>query len=211
MDAGNPKMTTTDPHTPTDQLRRQLHLGRYLRKLRKQANKSLRQVQREAGISASYLASIENGDRKIPRQRFLERLAECYGRSPQKVLRVAGYATKEKVVNQQNHRTAASANPGALFPAEDEETLSWGLSGEGMDAIRAGNERLLWVVNQIASIALELQTVALQHQPQFQQIQTLVLKLQRLAIYSQSTAAQLQQSWYEETDEYLVLEAVINL
>jgi transcriptional regulator with XRE-family HTH domain len=68
-------------------------LGSYLRRVRKAAGKSLIQVQREAGLSPSYLSQLETGQRERPHPRYLEKLAEYYEVSRQELLRRAGYGS----------------------------------------------------------------------------------------------------------------------
>ncbi len=63
-------------------------LGPLLKRLR--GVMSLREVQRLAGISNSYLSQIEKGDRQ-PGPRLLRRLASLYGVPVQGLLKRAGY------------------------------------------------------------------------------------------------------------------------
>lgn len=74
--------------------------GGYLRMLRQKARKSLRQVTREAGISAGYLSLIETGGREPPRGQFLKALAACYGVRVLDFLARAGYPVEETMVDE---------------------------------------------------------------------------------------------------------------
>jgi transcriptional regulator with XRE-family HTH domain len=63
--------------------------GEYLRKLRKQRNLSLREVEKKAGISNAYLSQIERGERGAPSIEIMNRLAETYGVPVVDLIRVA--------------------------------------------------------------------------------------------------------------------------
>jgi transcriptional regulator with XRE-family HTH domain len=60
-----------------------------LRKLRKQRNLSLREVEKKAGISNAYLSQIERGERGAPSIEIMNRLAETYGVPVVDLIRVA--------------------------------------------------------------------------------------------------------------------------
>jgi HTH-type transcriptional regulator, competence development regulator len=64
--------------------------GKYLRGLREGKGLSLRDVQKEAGISPGYLSLVEAGERNPPAREFLIKLARLYGASPAEMLRRGG-------------------------------------------------------------------------------------------------------------------------
>ena len=67
-----------------------IEFGKYLRGLRDGKRLSLREVQREAGISPGYLSLVEAGERNPPAAEFLRKLARLYDASPAEMLRRAG-------------------------------------------------------------------------------------------------------------------------
>jgi transcriptional regulator with XRE-family HTH domain len=69
--------------------------GDYLRKLRKQKGLTLKQVEKSARVSNSFLSQVERGIRNPPRPDILNRLAGVYGIPSQDLLEAAGYI-KEK-------------------------------------------------------------------------------------------------------------------
>jgi len=71
--------------------------GEYLKELRERQPSplSLRDVQQYTGISNSYLAQVENGERGIPTYKVLKRLADLYGVRAAKLVEVAETAEGE--------------------------------------------------------------------------------------------------------------------
>lgn len=67
-----------------------IEFGKYLRGLREGKGLSLRDVQKEVGISPGYLSLVESGERNPPTAEFLTKLARLYGASPAEMLRRAG-------------------------------------------------------------------------------------------------------------------------
>jgi transcriptional regulator with XRE-family HTH domain len=67
-----------------------IEFGRFLRGLREGKRLSLRDVQREAGISPGYMSLVEGGLRNPPTAEFLVKLARLYDVSPAEMLRRAG-------------------------------------------------------------------------------------------------------------------------
>jgi HTH-type transcriptional regulator, competence development regulator len=68
--------------------------GPYLKQLRKQKGLTLKQVEKAARISNSFLSQVERGIRKPPRPDMLNRLAAVYGVPVQDLLETAGYITR---------------------------------------------------------------------------------------------------------------------
>lgn len=85
--------------------------GPYLRELRRRRDLSLKQVEREAGVSNAYLSQIERDLRKPPHPDILKRLALVYDVPPNDLLIAAGYVedlaakgvTREKVEQAFEH------------------------------------------------------------------------------------------------------------
>ncbi len=65
--------------------------GEYLRRLRREQRLSLREVERQAGVSISYLAQIERDLRKPPGAHILKKLAPVYNVPAGDLLKAAGY------------------------------------------------------------------------------------------------------------------------
>lgn len=65
--------------------------GQYLRHLRQQKRLTLKQVERAARVSNSFLSQVERGIRNPPHPDILNRLAAVYGVSPSDILAAAGY------------------------------------------------------------------------------------------------------------------------
>ena len=66
-------------------------LGSFLAKARSAAGKSLRAVEREAGISNAYLSQLETGKIKAPAPQSLHRLAEVYRVPYELLMELAGF------------------------------------------------------------------------------------------------------------------------
>ena len=85
--------------------------GPYLRGLRRHRDLSLKQVEREAGVSNAYLSQIERDLRKPPHPEILKRLAEVYDVPSNDLLIAAGYVedlavkgiTREKIEQAFEH------------------------------------------------------------------------------------------------------------
>jgi len=67
------------------------NFGKYLKDLRNNQKLSLRDVEAKGGISASYLAQIEQGRRRPPGPDILKRLAPVYDVPVRDLLKAAGY------------------------------------------------------------------------------------------------------------------------
>jgi len=65
--------------------------GAYLRHLRERQRMSLREAERESGVSNAYIAQIERGDRRPPSADILRRLAPAYKVTVRELLERAGY------------------------------------------------------------------------------------------------------------------------
>ncbi|MDP3062126.1 MAG: helix-turn-helix transcriptional regulator [Chloroflexota bacterium] len=70
--------------------------GDYLRGLRARQHFSLREVEREGGVSNSYLAQLERGDR-MPSPDILRKLAPVYKVTVREMMEQAGYLEEPEV------------------------------------------------------------------------------------------------------------------
>lgn len=98
--------------------------GPYLRQLRETRRYSLRQVQREAGISPGYLSLIEQGKRGVPHLSLLQRLAQVYGVSVSELLTKAGVGEGELPAPTRSYRVEL------LWPERLEEAIN-AIAAEG--------------------------------------------------------------------------------
>ncbi len=67
------------------------NFGGYLKGLRQEQKLSLRDVAAKSGVSISYLAQIEHGQKKSPSPEILKRLAPIYSVPVRDLLKAAGY------------------------------------------------------------------------------------------------------------------------
>jgi transcriptional regulator with XRE-family HTH domain len=65
------------------------NFGKYLKKLRKKNNFTLRQVEEKIHISNSYLSQLEQGKRNIPTLKIIIKLAKVYKISINKLIKKA--------------------------------------------------------------------------------------------------------------------------
>lgn len=72
------------------------NFGEYLKALREKQRMSLRDVERECGVSNSYLGQIEQGRRPPPHPNILKKLAAFYHVSVYELMRAAGYLDEEQ-------------------------------------------------------------------------------------------------------------------
>ena len=70
--------------------------GEYMKSLRLKVRMSLREVERESGVSNAYIAQIERDDRPPPSAEILKKLAPVYNVPVRDLLRAAGYWDEDK-------------------------------------------------------------------------------------------------------------------
>ena len=56
----------------------ELNFSQFLKSLRERQRMSLRDVEKESGVSNAYIAQIERGDRPAPSPEILRKLAKAY-------------------------------------------------------------------------------------------------------------------------------------
>ena len=71
--------------------------GDYIRTLRLEQKLSLREVEKLAGVSNSYLGLIERGQRPPPGAEILKKLAPLYDVPVRDILKAAGYLKEEEI------------------------------------------------------------------------------------------------------------------
>jgi len=94
-----------------------------LRRIRGIRNKSLRQVEKETGISNAYLSQMERGEAANPSPSKLHALAQCYEVPYESLMAAAGYMGEQPPGSS---KQTVSATQVALMSAdldEDEEKM----------------------------------------------------------------------------------------
>jgi len=72
------------------------NFGEYLKALREKQRMSARDVERECGVSNSYVGQIEHGKRPPPHPNVLKKLAPLYHVSVYELMRAAGHLDEEQ-------------------------------------------------------------------------------------------------------------------
>ena len=85
----------------------EISFSEYLKSLRKRQRMSLREAERESGVSNAYIAQIERGDRPPPSPDILRKLAPAFKVTVRELLEAAGYLeepetkmSEEEMVNR---------------------------------------------------------------------------------------------------------------
>lgn len=119
-----------------------MSLGKQLRKGRSRAGKSLREVERETGISNGYLSQLESGSVKQPSPVHLHKLSEAYQLDYGELMRSAGYVPPSLPFSPSSVRTRSLVAGWEELPEEDqtrvEEYIK--LLREARRARQGGNE-----------------------------------------------------------------------
>lgn len=69
--------------------------GKFLKKLRHNRNMSLRDVEKVAKLSNSYLSQLENGSRGIPTLKTMQKIAVAYGTTVEELTKIANNTMKK--------------------------------------------------------------------------------------------------------------------
>jgi len=86
----------------------ELNFGQFLKGLRERQRMSLRDVEKESGVSNAYLAQIERGDRPPPRPQILKKLARAYKVTVRELFMRAGYLDEPEVTATEEERIEAA-------------------------------------------------------------------------------------------------------
>lgn len=100
----------------------QKSLGDYLKAGRNAHQLSLRDVEREVGVSNAYLSQLESGKIRNPSPNVLYKLASLYDMSYRDLMRLAGYPVPE--VNEPATMRFAS-RIGPVTEEEEEELMNY--------------------------------------------------------------------------------------
>jgi len=106
------------------------NFGQFLRSLRERRHMSLRDVERESGVSNAYIAQLEKGDRPPPRPNTLKKLAKAYNVTVRELLLRAGYLDEPEVTATEEERIEAAFQ---YVLADPDYKLGTRIRGEDLD------------------------------------------------------------------------------
>lgn len=98
-------------------------LSKYLRRLRQAKNESLRDVERDTGISNAYLSQLERGKASRPSPDKLHALADHYNVPYEELMRAAGYIKDTSGEQKKDFSSFESALMSADLSEEEEEMV----------------------------------------------------------------------------------------
>ena len=84
------------------------NFGYFLKSLRDKRHMSLRDVEKESGVSNAYIAQMEKGDRPAPSPDILKKLARAYNVTVRELLMRAGYLDEPEVTATEEERIEAA-------------------------------------------------------------------------------------------------------
>ncbi|MDP3879771.1 MAG: helix-turn-helix transcriptional regulator [Dehalococcoidales bacterium] len=106
------------------------NFGQFLRSLRKRQGMSLRDVEKEYGVSNAYISQMEKGDRPPPRPDILRKLARAYKVTVRELLMRAGYLDEPEVTATDEERIEAAFQ---YAMADPDYKLGTRIRGEDLD------------------------------------------------------------------------------
>ena len=84
------------------------NFGSFLRSLRERQRMSLRDAEKESGVSNAYIAQMERGDRRPPSPDILRKLSKAYNITVRELLLRAGYLDEPEVTASDEERIEAA-------------------------------------------------------------------------------------------------------
>jgi transcriptional regulator with XRE-family HTH domain len=84
------------------------NIGQFLKSLRERQRLSMRDVERETGVSNAYISQMESGSRPPPRPEILKKLARAYKVTTRELLMRAGYLDDPDVTATEEERIEAA-------------------------------------------------------------------------------------------------------
>jgi len=84
------------------------NFGQFMRGLRKGQRLSLRDAEKESGVSNAYISQIEKGNRPPPRPDILKKLSRAYKVTVKELLMRAGYFDDPEVTATEEERIEAA-------------------------------------------------------------------------------------------------------
>lgn len=106
------------------------NFGQFLKSLRERQRMSLRDVEKECGVSNAYIAQIEKGGRPPPRPDILKKLAQAYKVTVRELLMRAGYFDDPEVTATEEERIEAAFQ---YVLADPDYKLGTRIRGEDLD------------------------------------------------------------------------------
>ena len=106
------------------------NFGYFLKSLRDKQRMSLRDVEKESGVSNAYIAQMEKGDRPAPSPDILKKLARAYNVTVRELLMRAGYLDEPEVTATEEERIEAAFQ---YVLADPDYKLGTRLRGEDLD------------------------------------------------------------------------------
>ncbi len=107
------------------------NFGHFLRSLREKQRMSLRDAERESGVSNAYIAQIEKGDRPPPKPEILKKLARAYNVTVRELFLRAGYLDEPEVTATEEERIEAAFQ---YVLADPDYKLGTRIRGEGLNS-----------------------------------------------------------------------------
>src|SRR5512138_73272 len=106
------------------------NFGHFLKGLREKQRLSLREAEKESGVSNAYIAQIEHGDRSPPSPDILRKLAKAYKVTVRELLMRAGYLEEPEVTATEEERIEAAFQ---YVLADPDYKLGTRIRGEGLN------------------------------------------------------------------------------
>jgi HTH-type transcriptional regulator, competence development regulator len=106
------------------------NFSQFLKSLRERQRMSLRDVEKESGVSNAYIAQLEKGDRPAPSPDILKKLAHVYNITVRELLMRAGYLDEPEVSATEEERIEAAFQ---YVLADPDYKLGTRLRGEDFD------------------------------------------------------------------------------
>ena len=106
------------------------NFGQFLKSLRERQRMSLRDVEKESGVSNAYIAQLEKGDRPAPSPDILKKLARAYNVTVRELLMRAGYLDEPEVTATEEERIEAAFQ---YVLTDPDYKLGTRLRGEDLD------------------------------------------------------------------------------
>jgi transcriptional regulator with XRE-family HTH domain len=106
------------------------NFGHFLKSLREKQRMSLRDAERESGVSNAYIAQIEKGDRPPPKPEILKKLSRAYNVTVRELFLRAGYLDEPEVTATEEERIEAAF---LYVLADPDYKLSTRIRGEGLN------------------------------------------------------------------------------
>ncbi len=106
------------------------NFGQFLKSLRDKQRMSLRDAEKESGVSNAYIAQMEKGDRPAPSPDILKKLARAYNITVRELLLRAGYLDEPEVTATDEERVEAAFQ---YAMADPDYKLGTRIRGEDLD------------------------------------------------------------------------------